>query len=136
MRRESIARQYSHILAGRPEFKLPSPTVPFGKISWFVYVIQLGMQFTQLHRDWIVQEMHLRGIGVGRYFAPIHLQSIYKGWAARGTLQVTEQVATRTIALPFFNLIRNGEIDEVCNTLIELVDSVAYARLRTQSAAG
>jgi perosamine synthetase len=42
-------------------------------MSWLVYVAQLRMQFTQLHRDWIVREMHMRGIGLARYFAPIHL---------------------------------------------------------------
>ena len=142
--RESIARQYTQILGGRPGFVLPLSDVPFGRISWFVYVIRLGMQFTQLDRDWIVREMHLRGIGVGRYFAPIHLQLIYKHWATFGTLPVTEEIAPRTIALPFFNRIQNDQIEEVCSTLIELSDftsnmekkSINRHKLRTQSACG
>jgi perosamine synthetase len=121
--REAVARQYSRMLGGLLEFNLPPLTVPLGRISWFVYVIRLGMQFTQLHRDWIVREMDLRGIAVGRYFAPIHLQSVYKRWTP-GTLQVTEQIASRTIALPFFNRIRNDQIEEVCSTLAELANSV------------
>ena len=76
-----------------------------------------------MHRDWIVRETHLRGIGVGRYFAPIHLQPIYKDWATSGTLQVTERIAPRTIALPFFNRIQNDQIEEVCSTLTELAIS-------------
>ena len=144
MRRESIARQYTQIFDGRPEFVLPLLNVPFGRISWFVYVIRLGIQFTQMHRDWIVREMHSRGIGVGRYFAPIHLQPIYKGWATPGTLPVTEQIASRAIALPFFNRIQNDQIEEVCSTLTELSDfagnmekkNVNRHKLRTQSAGG
>ena len=144
MRREAIARQYAQILGGRPEFVLPLLDVPFGRISWFVYVIRLGIQFTQMHRDWIVREMHSRGIGVGRYFAPIHLQPIYKGWATPGTLPGTEQIASRTIALPFFNRIQTDQIEEVCSTLTELVDcasqmekkNVNRRKLRTQSAGG
>jgi perosamine synthetase len=143
-RREAIARQYSQILGKRSEFKLPLLAVPFRRISWFVYVIRLGMQFAQVHRDWIVREMHLRGIAVGRYFAPIHLQSIYKGWIAPGTLQVTEQIASRAIALPFFNRIDNDQIEEVCNSLTELADSASHLKekyfrrhgLRTHSAVG
>lgn len=144
MRREAIARQYSHILGRCPEFKLPLLNISFGKISWFVYVIRLGMQFNQLDRDWIVREMHLRGIGVGRYFAPIHRQPIYKHWATLGTLQVTEEIASRTIALPFFNRIQNDQIVEVCSTLTELTQSASrlknedtkqYAS-RMQSSAG
>ena len=144
MRRESIARQYTQLFDGLPEFVLPRLNVPFGRISWFVYVIRLGIQFTQMHRDWIVREMHSRGIGVGRYFAPIHLQPIYKGWATPGTLSVTEQIASRTIALPFFNRIQTDQIEEVCSTLTELVDSASQMEkknvnrpnLRTQSAGG
>jgi perosamine synthetase len=144
VRREAIARHYSQLLGGRSDFKLPPLTVSFGKISWFVYVIRLGMQFTQLHRDWIVREMHLRGIGVGRYFAPIHLQPIYKDWTAPGTLEVTEQIASRTIALPFFNRIHNDQVEEVCSALTELADTVSQMEkknanrheLRTQSAGG
>ncbi|HXP68228.1 MAG TPA: DegT/DnrJ/EryC1/StrS family aminotransferase [Candidatus Dormibacteraeota bacterium] len=144
MRREAIALQYSHILGRRSEFKLPLLKVPFGRISWFVYVIRLGMQFTRLDRDWIVREMHLRGIGVGRYFAPIHLQPIYKHWATLGTLRVTEEIAPRTIALPFFNRIQSDQIEEVCSTLTKLSDfasnmekkNVSRHKLRMQSAGG
>jgi perosamine synthetase len=144
MRRESIARQYTRVLGDRLEFVLPPLNVPFGRISWFVYAIRLGMQFTQLDRDWIVREMHLRGIGLGRYFAPIHLQPVYKGWATPGTLPVTEQIASRAIALPFFNRIQNDQIAEVCSTLTELADSASRMekrnvnrhKLRTQSVGG
>ena len=144
MRREAIAQQYSRILSGRLEFKLPPLNVPSGRISWFVYIVRLGTQFTQLHRDWLVREMHLRGIGVGRYFAPIHLQPIYKGWAMPGTLPVTEQMASRAIALPFFNRIQSEQIEEVCSTLTELTDYASHLKKedtnqhtpRTQSAAG
>jgi dTDP-4-amino-4,6-dideoxygalactose transaminase len=88
--------------------------------------------------------MQMRGIGVGRYFAPIHLQPIYKGWATPGTLPVTEQIAVRAIALPFFNRIQSDQIEEVCSTLAELSDfatnmeekNVNRHKLRTQSAGG
>ncbi len=143
-RREAIARQYSQILSGRSEFKLPVSSMPCGRISWFVYVIRLGAEFTQFHRDAIAQEMIMRGIGVGRYFAPIHLQPIYACWTAPRLLQLTERIASRTIALPFFNGIHGDQIEEVCSTLTELADSVRHMEARnvnrhgprTQSAGG
>jgi len=143
MRREAIARQYSQMLGKHREFMLPPLNVPFGKISWFVYAIRLGMQFSQCHRDWIARKMNSRGIGVGRYFTPIHLQPIYKSWATLGTLRVTEQIASRTIALPFFNRIHNDEIEVVCSNLTELADFASRTKKeasnhpasRTQSAA-
>ncbi len=64
--------------------------------------------------------MTLRGIALGRYFAPIHLQPIYRSCPARKVFfQVTEFQASCALALPFFNRIRDEQIDEVCRTLIE-----------------
>ena len=130
-RRESIARSYGRRLAGNPDLKLLS-SPPSRRISWFVYVVRLSDRFTQNDRDWIVEEMVKRGIGCGRYFAPIHLQPAYASAEfPRGDLSVTEHVAARCLALPFFNEIREEQIGEVCETLGELVQ---LRRARSASA--
>ena len=121
-RREAIAREYSQALGQHPNLELPPLTVPRRKISWFVYVVRLGDRFTRYHRDWIVNEMKARGIGTGRYFAPIHLQPIYRSCAVpKSALPITEICASRSLALPFFNRIRQEQIAEVCRVLIELI---------------
>ena len=123
-RRESIAFEYSQVLGHEPELRLPLMARPDGKISWFVYVIRLSGRFNEVHRDRIVNEMKLRGIAVGRYFAPIHLQPVYRSRIYRKVvLPVTEFHASRALALPFFNRIRKEEIAEVCGTLVELIRS-------------
>jgi perosamine synthetase len=123
-RRESIARQYDKALSGNPDLILPAVALPHRRISWFVYVIRLTSRFSEVNRDWIVNEMKSRGIGLGRYFAPIHLQPIYKSSAnEKAALGVTEFQASRSLAMPFFNRIRDEEIDEVCRTLVELLQS-------------
>ncbi len=123
--REAVARSYHSRLSGNPNLVLPELTMPRRRISWFVYVIRLSSRFDRGHRDWIWQEMRSRGIGCGRYFAPIHLQPIYKTAAAvagRADLCNTEAIADRVLALPFFNQITESQIDEVCATLEELVE--------------
>ncbi len=123
-RRELIARQYGQILGCNPELNLPLLMLPDRKISWFVYVVRLSNRFNEVHRDWIANEMKSRGIALGRYFAPIHLQPIYKSSANnKAVLPVTEFQASRSLALPFFNRIREEEINEVCRTLVELIQS-------------
>ena len=124
--REAVAREYQRRLGGNSDLKLPPLHVPHRRISWFVYVVRLSGQFTQPHRDRIVREMAARGIGCGRYFAPIHLQPIYRSSSTRGTdLAVTESQAARTLALPFFNRITKEQIAEVCQTLEELLRGIA-----------
>jgi len=124
-RRQSIAREYSGILASVPDLILPTMALPRRKISWFVYVVRLSSRFGEAHRDRVVNEMKSRGIALGRYFAPIHLQPIYQSSDSReNALPVTEFQASRSLALPFFNRTREEEIKEVCRMLVELIRSV------------
>jgi len=77
-RREHVAGEYHQRLSSSSELKLPPLRVQRGQISWFVFVIRLAAHFTHHQRDWIVKEMSARGIACGTYFAPIHLQPIYR----------------------------------------------------------
>jgi perosamine synthetase len=129
--RENVARRYDDKLRGDENLILPARDLPRRKISWFVYVVRLSASFTKSHRDWIAREMNRRGIGCGRYFAPIHLQPAYSsGPATRTDLPVTEREASRTIALPFFNRLRDDQIDEVCANLCELIHRARNLDLR------
>jgi perosamine synthetase len=124
-RRETIARSYDQRLGRIADLTLPSLTLPGRKISWFVYVVRLGSRLSHAHRDWIVHQMKMRGIALGRYFAPIHLQPIYLSYSSqKAVLPVTEFQASRSLVLPFFNRIQEEEINEVCQTLEELLRSV------------
>jgi perosamine synthetase len=125
-RREEIAGKYAERLRGSETLRLPALAVPRRKISWFVYVVRLAGSLSQNHRDWIMKEMNRRGIGCGRYFAPIHLQPAYSSTPApRNGLGVTEYEASRALALPFFNRLRDEQIDEVCGNLCELIQRAA-----------
>jgi perosamine synthetase len=67
-----------------------------------------------------------RGIGCNRYFTPIHLQPFYQeqfGYRS-GDFPVTERVADRTLALPFYNRLTQEDIEIVCQTLANALDSV------------
>jgi perosamine synthetase len=127
-RREAIAREYSRRLRGHRSLKLPSLKLSHGKISWFAYVVRLDFSLKESDRDWIVKEMKLRGIGLGRYFAPIHLQPVYGSDSIQPvTLPVTESIASRSIALPFFNRILDDQIEETCEALAELIQETGCA---------
>jgi len=123
-RREAIAREYDRRLNPHLDLVLPPLTLLLRKISWFVYVVRLGDQINDRRRDGIVSEMKTRGIAVGRYFAPIHLQPIYRSHQ-KLALPITEFLASRTLALPFFNRIQNEQIAEVCGALVELLAAKA-----------
>jgi len=125
-RREEIARSYERRLRGNPDLELPASELPDRRISWFTYVVRLGERFTRADRDRLIEEMGARGIECGRYFAPIHLQPAYREAPCRkGDLSLTESIADRSLALPFFNRMTEEQIGEVCDTLAELLSRAA-----------
>jgi perosamine synthetase len=123
-RREAVASCYGEILKGYP-FITPPPMSPANsRVCWFAFVVRLPGQFTQGDRDQVTRALTAAGIGCRPYFPPIHLQPLYSGYARR-SLPVTEDVAVRTLALPFFNKLREDQIREVCRVLGEATQLAA-----------
>lgn len=124
--RASVAAAYQECLRDVDELVLPQLHIPHCRISWFVYVVRLADQFTREQRDQVMQFLTERGIGCGRYFAPIHLQRAYRSVvSAKVKLPVSEAASERTLALPFFNRISSGQISEVCDSLRDAIRSLA-----------
>jgi perosamine synthetase len=119
-KRADAAQKYFANLQNNSNLHLPPMQIAHGKISWFVYVVRLAEQFGAEDRDRVAAELQSRGIACGRYFAPIHRQRAYRDVPDRCMdLSVTDAVAPRTLALPFFNQITSEQIDEVCRALCE-----------------
>jgi perosamine synthetase len=128
-RRENRAACYREHLRTAPELILPVFETAKGRVGWFVFVVRLAARFTQEDRDGVLAFMASRGIGCARYFAPVHRQPLYAACSESGCdLTVTEQVAPRTLALPFFNRLTDEEIAEVCLTLREAIETVHERR--------
>ena len=123
-RREQIAGMYRQHLGAEGHLTLPIDELPGCRISWFVYVVRLADAFTAGHRDQVIRELDEAGIGCARYFAPIHLQPAYVDVPATADLCITESIASRTIALPFFNRINDSQIVMVCEALKLAIGSI------------
>jgi perosamine synthetase len=110
--RHAAAERYTTLLRGIPGLELPPLTLPRRTISWFVYVVRLP---ELVSRDCVQAELARRGIASARYFAPIHLQPAWRSHPCAGaaSLPITESIARRTLALPFFNRITASQQQEV-----------------------
>lgn len=124
-RRQEIAESYDRELSAVAGVYRPPLKSDGGRISWFVYPIQLTKEFTRADRDAVCSSMLRKGIASGRYFAPLHLQPVFVSATWRGApklgLTNTESVADRVITLPFFNDLAENEIQEVCGALAESI---------------
>jgi perosamine synthetase len=121
-KRERVAQMYHARLRDHADLHLPPMNVALGKISWFVYVLRLAERFAGAGRDRVAAQLAARGIACGKYFAPIHQQPAYRNVPHRCMdLKVTESVAQRMLALPFFNQITIEQVDTVCEALLEAI---------------
>jgi len=121
-RRRSIAAYYHERLKPLP-FLTPPYSAPNVELSWFVYVVRLAKDFKRKDRDAIMKRLREKGVACTNYFAPIHLQPFYRTMFGfkPGDFPVTEDIAGRTLALPFFNAINTEQMDYVVDSLISVV---------------
>ncbi len=120
--RRSAAERYNSLLAkiDIPGLELPPLAAPGLRLSWFVYVVRLP---EYVDRNRVQAVLASRGIATGRYFAPIHLQPAWRAHpsATGANLPLTESIARRTLALPFFNRIKAAQQQVIASALEETI---------------
>jgi UDP-hydrolysing UDP-N-acetyl-D-glucosamine 2-epimerase len=120
--RQAAAERYDALLKEIPSLDLPPLTLPQRTISWFVYVVRLP---ESVDRDRVQAALANLGIATRPYFAPIHLQPAWRAQpsAHAASLPITEAIARRTLALPFFNHITENQQEEVADALRQTIES-------------
>jgi len=118
-KRRRVAALYQEALADVEAVHLPPMAEP-ENASWFVYVIRLADRFSQEDRDAVIANLKENGIGSAPYFVPIHLQPyVMEALGTKpGDFPVTERIAARTLALPFFTGLAERQVSRVGDALI------------------
>jgi perosamine synthetase len=114
--RALLAGRYREALAGIEGLELPWPDRGGNRRGWFVFVVQLP---PRVNRDETVRALAAQGIQSKPYLPAIHLMSFYRerfGHSA-GEFPVCEDVAARSLALPFFPEMSEGQIARVAREL-------------------
>ena len=114
--RERVAGWYAEALAGIDELELPTPGAGGDRRSWFVYVVQVPRG---VDRDAAISALRARGVDSKPYLPAIHLYSFYRERFGHrpGEFPVCEDVAARSLALPFFPGLGEGEVAQVAEAL-------------------
>jgi len=125
-KRAKVASLYAAQLADVKGVLLPAKDASNTERSWFVYVIRLSDDFTEGQRNKVIAKLRDNGIGCNCYFPPIHLQPFYvkQFGFKKGDFPMTEKVAERTIALPFFNNLSEEQVNYVVENLKKAVSEV------------
>jgi perosamine synthetase len=114
--RRRAAGLYREALAGVEGLALPCEERGAVQRGWFVFVVQLP---PGTDRDETVRALNARGIQSKPYLPAIHLMSYYRECFGHreGEFPVCEDVAARSIALPFFPEISEGQVERVASEL-------------------
>jgi perosamine synthetase len=118
--RSRVASLYGEALADVEGVELPYPDTDGNQRSWFVYTIRLPRE---VGRDETMLALRERGIDSKPYLPAIHLMSFYRERFGHreGEFPVCEDVARRSLALPFFPQLGEGQIARVADSLREVL---------------
>jgi perosamine synthetase len=122
--RARVAALYAEALHEVEALELPCPDEGGDRRSWFVYVVQLP---PSVDRDEAVRALRERGVDSKPYLSAIHLMSFYRerfGHRA-GEFPACEEVARRSLALPFYPELTEGQVARVADALRDAVESPA-----------
>ena len=114
--RARVASLYGERLAGIEGLGLPCPDADGKRRGWFVYVVQLP---DGEDRDEAIRALRDQGVDSKPYLPAIHLLSFYRERFGHreGEFPVCEDVARRSLALPFHPELSEGEVERVVSAL-------------------
>jgi len=114
--RAAVASRYREALARVEGLQMPCPDADGDVRGWFVFVVQLP---PGVDRDETVAALAAAGIQSKPYLPAIHLMSFYRQRFGHrdGEFPVCEDVAARSLALPFFPQMSEGQVARVAEQL-------------------
>jgi perosamine synthetase len=127
--RARVASLYREALESVEDLELPCPDAGGARRGWFVFVVQLPYG---VERDLVVQDLDQRGVSSKPYFPAVHLMTFYRERFGHreGEFPVCEDVAARSIALPFFPQMTEGHVERVAEALRESIAAQTRAGTR------
>jgi perosamine synthetase len=118
--RARVAGWYRDALAGIEGLEVPCTDAGGDRRGWFVFVVQVPRGHD---RDEVIRALRARGVQCKPYLPAIHLMSFYRERFGHreGEFPVCEDVAARSLALPFFPAMTESQVERVAKALREAV---------------
>jgi perosamine synthetase len=118
--RARVAELYRAALGGIEGLTLPCADAGGARRGWFVFVVQVPHG---TGRDETVHALAARGVPSKPYMPAIHLMSFYRERFGHrpGEFPVCEDVAERSLALPFFPQMTESQVARVAQELREVL---------------
>jgi perosamine synthetase len=118
--RTRVAARYREALAGIEGLGLPCPDHGGDARGWFVFVVQVPHSHD---RDDVIRALRALGVASKPYLPAIHLMSFYRETFGHreGEFPFCEDVAARSVALPFFPAMTDSQVERVAGALARVL---------------
>lgn len=125
--RARVAVCYREALADIEGLVLPCLETGAIRRGWFVFVVQLP---ARADRAEVGESLRRRGVPTRPYFPAVHLMSFYRERFGHreGEFPVCEDVAARSLALPFFPQMTEGQVERVSTALGHVLQEAGRRR--------
>jgi dTDP-4-amino-4,6-dideoxygalactose transaminase len=120
-RRQSLAQRYTNSLNRLDAYEVPVVSADV-QHAWHLFVVLVDPSVLSIHRDRVIKELTLRGIGTSVHFIPLHLHPLYQrrlGYRA-GQFPVAEGFFDRCISLPLSPAMTDDDADRVLEALADI----------------
>ena len=121
--RTAIAARYDAAFAASKLLDRP-PRRDGDQHSWHLYVVRLILDELNIDRAEVIRLLGEAGVGASVHFIPLHLHPHYQlryGYAP-GDFPMSESIFERSISLPIWPGMSDGQVDRVASTLLEICD--------------
>ena len=120
--RARVAGAYREALAGIEGLGLPCEDRAAERRGWFVFVVQVPRGHD---RDEVIRALAERGVQSKPYLPAIHLMSFYRERFGHreGEFPVCEDIAARSLALPFFPHLSDTQVEQVAGAVRGVLES-------------
>jgi len=116
-RRRALAARYDDLLADLAPLVRPIAKSPASRAAWHLYAVLIDFEAAGLSRARLMERLEAVGVGSQVHYIPVHLQPYYRERYGALSLPGAERYYARTLSLPLFPAMRDGDVERVVDAL-------------------
>ncbi len=120
-RRHHLASLYDSLLAPLAGILDPVPDAGHGVSGRHLYSVAIDFEQAGIDRATVMRRLHKRGIGTQVHYIPVHRQPYYRHRYGELELPGAERYYSRTLSLPLFPSMTDGDVERVAGELTSLL---------------
>lgn len=116
-RRRLLAARYDGLLAPLAPAVVPAARVPGCRSAFHLYPVLIDFERVGIDRAQVMTRLKAAGIGTQVHYVPVHRQPYYADRTGALSLPGADAYYRRTLTLPLFPALADGDIDRVVGAL-------------------